>query len=149
MPKKAMIRLDKINGYPVSFYNSVEGLENGQFVSLKGLYGTDREAYNIEVATKTSTGMLALHGSVPMLYDERLMEYDFCLAQGKIGRAFVLERGDIFTIANTFGTGAIAKGDKLGIDATGKLAVAETVKVVEVLALEKFSGQDSLVLQYL
>lgn len=145
----SIIRLDKVKGYPVSFYNSIAGLENGQFLVLKGLHTGDREAYKVEKATNATTGTLVLHATVPVLYDERLLETDFVLNEGKIGRAYILERGDIVTIADTFGTGSINVGDQLGLDASGKLATAEEKKIVEVIAKEKFSGQNSLVIQCL
>ncbi len=143
----SIIRLDKVKGYPVSFFNTIDGLENGQFLVLKGL--KDREAYNVEKATKTTTGTLVLHASVPVMYDERLIETDFTLAENKVGRAYILERGDIVTIAKTFTTGDIAVGNLLGLDGSGKLSGTEEAKLVEVIAIEKFSGQDSVVLQCL
>lgn len=144
----SMIRLDKVKGYPVSFFNSIEGLENGQFLALKGLHTGDREAYAIEKATASTTGTMVLHATVPVLYDERLLESDFKLGEGKVGRAFILERGDIVTIAETF-AGAVAIGDKLGLDANGKLQKGQGAEIVEVIAKEKFSGQDSIVIQCL
>lgn len=147
MANKSIIRLDKVKGYPVSFYNSVANLENGQFIALKGLHTGDREAYAMEMATKASTGTIALHATVPVMYDERLLETDFALDVDKVGRAFILEKGDIVTINRPFIAGAVAVGDRLGIDANGKLAVAEESHIVEVIAIEKFSGQDSVVLQ--
>lgn len=152
----SIIRLDKVKGYPVSFVNSIANLENGQFLVLKGLHkggsklgaGTDREAYAIEKATKTATGTLVLNATVPFLYDERLLETDFVLKEGQVGRAYILERGDIVTIADTF-AGAVNVGDSLGLDANGKLSATETPKIVEVIAKEKFSGQNSIVIQCL
>ena len=145
----SIIRLDKVKGYPISFKNTVGELENGQFLSLKGLIEGDREAYEVEKATKSTTGTIVLHASVPVMYDERLMEQDFVLKQDAVGRAYIPERGDIVTIAETFGTGAINVNDKVGIDASGKLSTAETTKIAQVIAKEKFSGQDSLVLQFI
>ena len=91
----SIIRLDKVKGYPVSFYNSIGDLENGQFLSLKGLIEGDREAYEVEKATKSTTGTIVLHASVPVMYDERLMEQDFVLKQDAVGRAYIPERGDM------------------------------------------------------
>ena len=145
----SIIRLDKVKGYPISFKNTVGELENGQFLSLKGLIEGDREAYEVEKATKSTTGTIVLHASVPVMYDERLMEQDFVLKQDAVGRAYIPERGDIVTIAETFGTGTINVNDKVGIDASGKLSTAETTKIAQVIAKEKFSGQDSLVLQFI
>ena len=145
----SIIRLDKVKGYPISFKNTVGELENGQFLSLKGLIEGDREAYEVEKATKSTTGTIVLHASVPVMYDERLMEQDFVLKQDAVGRAYITERGDIVTIAETFGTGTINVNDKVGIDASGKLSTAETTKIAQVIAKEKFSGQDSLVLQFI
>ena len=145
----SIIRLDKVKGYPISFKNTVGELENGQFLSLKGLIEGDREAYEVEKATKSTTGTIVLHASVPVLYDERLLETDFVLKENAVGRAYIPEKGDIVTISETFGTGTINVGDQLGINASGKLASAESTKIVEVIAKEKFSGQSSLVLQFI
>ncbi|MGL5348276.1 MAG: hypothetical protein ACRDA3_13075 [Peptostreptococcaceae bacterium] len=149
-----LIRLDKVKGYPVSFYNNAgQALEGGMFLELTGLYNsgdiTDYEAYGVKLSTATPEGTVVLNTTVPFLYDERHLESDFTLAEGRIGRGHILERGDIITIAKDLVGGSIAVGAKVNYAANGKLVVAEGGTVAQVIAIEKFGDQDSVVLHIL
>ena len=144
-----VIRLDKVKGYPVSFENSIEGLEQGYFLELNGLSNGDYEAYAVSLAGAEPTNTVAIHASVVMQYDERLMEQDFVLANGKVGRAYIPERGDIVTIAESIFNGAVSVGDKVGHVADGKLGTAGSKKVAVVLDKENFGGQASVVIQFI
>ena len=128
-----VIRLDKVKGYPVSFENS-----NG-----------DYEAYEVELAKGTPENTVVFHASVVMQYDERLMEQDFTLANGAIGRAYIPERGDIITIAENVVNGSVDVGDKLGCVGEGKLGTSGATKIARVLAKENFGGQPSLVIDFI
>ena len=145
-----MVRLDKVKGYPISFYNNAgKALENGMFLELTGLYSngvTDHEAYGVKMSTETPGGTVVLHASVPHLYDERALESDFVLKQNEIGRAFILEKGDIVTIAKGLVTGSPTVGSKVNLAADGKLAVNVSGTFAQVIAVEKFGDQDSVVL---
>ena len=144
-----VIRLDKVKGYPVSFENSIENLEQGLFLELKGLSNGDYEAYEVELAKATPDNTVVFHASVVMQYDERLMEQDFVLANGKIGRAYIPERGDIITVAEAVVNGSVSVGDKLGCAGDGKLATNGATKIAKVLAKENFGGQASLVIEFI
>ena len=144
-----VIRLDKVKGYPVSFENSIENLEQGLFLELKGLSDGDYEAYEVELAKATPDNTVVFHASVAMQYDERLMEQDFVLENGKIGRAYIPERGDIITVAESVVTGSPSVGDKLGCAGNGKLATTGATKIAKVLAKETWAGQPSLVLEFI
>lgn len=144
-----VIRLDKIKGYPVSFENSIENLEQGVFLELKGLSNGDYEAYEVEVAKATPDNTVVFHASVPMMYDERLMEQDFTLGKGKVGRAFIPERGDIITIAENLVNGAVEIGGKLGLAGEGKLVGSAEGKIARVLDKEIFAGQPSVVIEFI
>ena len=144
-----VIRLDKVKGYPVSFENSIENLEQGLFLELKGLSDGDYEAYEVELAKATPDNTVVFHASVAMQYDERLMEQDFVLENGKIGRAYIPERGDIITVAESVVTGSPNVGDKLGCAGNGKLATTGATKIAKVLAKETWAGQPSLVLEFI
>lgn len=144
-----IIRLDKVKGYPVSFENSIDKLEQGFFLELNGLSNGDYEAYAVELAGDAPANTVALHASVAVQYDERLMEQDFVLEAGKVGRAFIPERGDIVTIAETLFSGAVAIGDKVGHVAGGMLGTAGAIKVAVVLDKEIFAGQPSVVIQFI
>lgn len=144
-----VIRLDKVKGYPVSFENSIENLEQGYFLELNGLSNGDYEAYAVSLAGAEPTNTVAIHASVVMQYDERLMEQDFVLAEGKVGRAYIPERGDIVTIAESLFTGSVSVGDKVGHVEGGMLATEGTQKVAVVLEKENFGGQPSVVIQFI
>jgi hypothetical protein len=144
-----VIRLDKVKGYPVSFENSIEKLEQGFFLELKGLSNGDYEAYEVELAKATPDNTVVFHASVVMQYDERLMEQDFVLKQDAVGRAYIPERGDIVTIAESLFTGSVSVGDKVGHVAGGKLATSGNQKVAVVLEKENFGGQPSVVIQFI
>ena len=144
-----VIRLDKVKGYPVSFENSIENLEQGLFLELKGLSNGDYEAYEVELAKATPDNTVVFHASVVMQYDERLMEQDFVLENGKIGRAYIPERGDIITIAENVVNGSVEVGAKLGCAGNGKLATTGETKIAKVLAKENFGGQASLVIEFI
>ena len=144
-----VIRLDKVKGYPVSFENSIENLEQGYFLELNGLSNGDYEAYAVSLAGAEPTNTVAIHASVVMQYDERLMEQDFTLKNGQVGRAYIPERGDIVTIAESIFNGAVSVGDKVGHVAGGKLGTAGSKKVAVVLDKENFGGQPSVVIQFI
>ena len=144
-----VIRLDKVKGYPVSFENSIENLEQGLFLELKGLSNGDYEAYEVELAKATPDNTVVFHASVVMQYDERLMEQDFVLANGKVGRAFIPERGDIITVAESVVNGSVDVGNKLGCVGNGKLGTNGATKIARVLDKENFAGQPSLVIEFI
>lgn len=144
-----VIRLDKVKGYPVSFENSIENLEQGLFLELKGLSNGDFEAYEVELAKATPDNTVVFHASVVVQYDERLIEQDFTLANGQIGRAFIPERGDIITIAESIVDGSPSVGDKIGCIGSGRLGTSGATKIARVLEKENFGGQPSLVIEFI
>ena len=144
-----VIRLDKVKGYPVSFENSIENLEQGVFVELTGLSNGDFEAYAVQLAGASAEKTVVFHASVPVMYDERLMEQDFVLGNGKVGRAFIPERGDIITIAESLFNGSVSVGNKVGLAGSGKLGASADKKIAVVLEKETFAGQPSVVIQFI
>ena len=149
-----LVRLDKVKGYPVSFCNNTgASIDNGLFLELTGLYEesgiTDYEAYGVKLASATPQGTVVLNATVPFLYDERLLETDFTVTNGMIGRGFILEKGDIVTIAKDLVGGSIAKNAKVNLAADGKLVVASAGTFAQIIAVEKFGDQDSVVLHIL
>lgn len=144
-----MVRLDKVKGYPVTFKNGLGStLENGLFLELKGL-ADDYEAYNVDLAGAAPTGTVVLHASVELMYDEKKLLQDFALENGAIGRGFILEKGDIVTIAESVVNETVSVGDKVKYAADGKLAKATSGAVAEVIAKEYFGEQMSVVLHWL
>lgn len=149
-----LVRLDKVKGYPVSFCNNTEAnIDNGLFLELTGLYENegvvDYEAYGVKLGTASPTGTVVLNATVPFLYDERALETDFTVTRGMIGRGFILEKGDIVTIAKDLVGGSIAKNAKVNLAADGKLVVASGGTFAQIIAIEKFGDQDSVVLHIL
>ena len=144
-----VIRLDKVKGYPVSFENSIENLEQGVFLELTGLSNGDFEAYAVQLAGASAEKTVVFHASVPVMYDERLMEQDFVLGNGKVGRAFIPERGDIITIAESLFNGSVSVGNKVGLAGSGKLGASADKKIAVVLEKETFAGQPSVVIQFI
>ena len=90
-----------------------------------------------------------LHASVANQYDERLMEADFVLKEGKIGRGYQPIMGDIVTIPVIEG---VAVGEKLGLGADGLLAKGGELVIVEALENINVPGaepQASMVIRFL
>lgn len=143
-----MINLDRVNGYPVIFKNTLsEELENSVILCAKELVEGEHEAYKVEKATDKSEGLIIVHASVPMQYDERLTEADFKLKVGEFGRGFVLEPNDVITVAESLATAVVVVGDKLGLSATDGGKLAKGGDMFTVIAKENWNGQPSLVLR--
>ena len=77
------------------------------------------------------------------------MEQDFVLGNGKVGRAFIPERGDIITIAESLFNGSVSVGNKVGLAGSGKLGTSADEKIAVVLEKETFAGQPSVVIQFI
>ena len=154
--KKKSIHLPKTEGFLLSVSQILVNQEDQNQLTieilkskLKGLSNGDYEAYEVELAKATPDNTVVFHASVPVMYDERLMEQDFVLANGKVGRAYIPERGDIITIAETVVTGSPNVGDKIGCVGDGKLANPGATKIAKVLAKENFGGQPSVVIEFI
>lgn len=151
----AIVNLDRIPyPYPVSVKCSeVKGLENGAFVEL-GEIGVDgqREVYAMEKLTGKAGKQLALHASSVLMYDEKLDERDFILEDGKIGRFYILSKGDIVTIARKFVETAAIAGDALEVKANSyelqKLTTSGKA-VARVIEVGQFCGQESVTIEML
>lgn len=101
---KTIVNLDKIQacyaGNIVSIKYDTGALENGRVVVLNGLADGEREVYNVTTPTDVTTQEVLLHATPEVLYEAGKTIGDFELAAGKIGRAFHLTVGDVFTITN-------------------------------------------------
>lgn len=154
-----IIRLDIINGNPRTFV-APQDLEQGMFLEIVGKapnvdlgVEADYEAYEVQLAgTNTKRGQLMLHASVANQYDERLMEADFVLKEGKIGRGYQPIMGDIVTIAKDLIAEEVAEGDELALGADGMLAKGTGLAVVEAIEEINIPGgepQASVVIRFL
>lgn len=91
------VRLDKIKATAhIESIVANADLLNGQFLAL-GALQADGEA-RLATPSGDVTKQLVFHASVPLTYEDRSNELDFVLKAGKVGRAYVLETGDIVSI---------------------------------------------------
>lgn len=110
----AVIRLDKIlNGHLESFKFATD-LANGTVVSLAAAQNADGTKTGAVVALGKTT---VLHASVPMGYDETLLEQDIVLKAGEVGRGYQLSVGDKITITNDGVTGTPLATSILAVEA--------------------------------
>lgn len=147
-----------VNPIPVTFINSVAGLERGLFLEIEGMAANnvwgggvdDFEAYKVKLASATTAkGDLVINTTVPKQYDERLEEKDFTMAEGAIGRAHYITTGDEYTIAKDLVSGVTKVGDEVELAANGKLAKKNTGTAIgEVVRIYTWNGQESVMIRF-
>jgi hypothetical protein len=144
-----------MNPRPVSIVAEVD-LERGLFVEIKGMAKNnlwlanedDFEAYQVALATAdTEKGDLLIHSTVPKMYDERLVEADFVLEAGAVGRGHYVTVGDEITIAKDLVVGAVEVGTELALDANGKLKVG--TGLAKVVKVYNWNGQESIMIRFI
>ena len=144
-----------MNPRPVSIIADVE-LERGLFVEIKGMAENniwlngedDFEAYAVELANAdTKVGDLLIHSTVPKMYDERLVEADFVLEAGAVGRGHYVTVGDEITIAKDLVNGEVEVGTELALAADGKLAVG--TGLAKVVKVYNWNGQESVMIRFI
>ena len=154
-----IMNMDRVvNPRPVTFINSVAGLERGLFLEIEGMAANnvwgggvdDFEAYKVKLATAaTKVEDLVINTTVPKQYDERLEEKDFVMAEGAIGRAHYITTGDEYTIAKDFVTGVTTVGDEVELAADGKLAKKDSGTAIgEVVRIYTWNGQESYMIRF-
>ena len=147
-----------VNPRPVTFINSVVGLERGLFLEIEGMVknnvfgggADDFEAYKVKLASATTkAGDLVINTTVPKQYDERLEEKDFAMAVGAIGRAHYITTGDEYTIAKDLVANVSAVGDEVELAANGKLAKKTSGTAIgEVVRIYTWNGQESVMIRF-
>lgn len=147
-----------VNPRPVTFINSVAGLERGLFLEIEGMAANnvwggganDFEAYKVKLASAaTKAGDLVINTTVPRQYDERLEEKDFVMAEGAIGRAHYITTGDEYTIAKDLVANVTAVGEEVELAADGKLAKKNTGTAIgEVVRIYTWNGQQSIMIRF-
>ena len=154
-----IMNMDRVvNPRPVTFINSVAGLERGLFLEIEGMAknnvwgggADDFEAYKVKLASATTkAGDLVINTTVPKQYDERLEEKDFVMAEGAIGRAHYITTGDEYTIAKDLVANVAAVGDEVELAADGKLAKKNTGTAIgEVVRIYTWNGQESVMIRF-
>ncbi len=141
MGNYAVVRLDNLSGQDVHadmrsvrIYDGTGAsankiaAENGVFVVPNGLEADQREIFKATLATTTSKPDNVLLVATPeVTYDERKPGLDdFTNEAGNAARAYVLRRGDIFSVtAAGFAGGTVpTKGSTVGFGANGKIAAS-------------------------
>jgi hypothetical protein len=148
-----MIRLDKVKAtaHLVNIVAETD-LYNGMVVALGDLR-PDGEGYNVSAPADVVKDMVVIVASVPIGHDEPDFEQDFVLKSGVVGRAYIPETGDIFTITDDMFDGAPAKGDIVEpvVDGTKlKTNATPTAKLqAKVIAKETLGGQTASVIEIL
>ena len=147
-----------VNPRPVTFINSVAGLERGILLEITGMAknntwgggADDFEAYSVKLASATTAkGDLVINTTVPKQYDERLEEKDFVMADKAIGRAHYITTGDEYTLAKDLVANVTKVGDEVELAADGKLAKkASGTAIGEVVRIYKWNGQDSVMIRF-
>lgn len=104
-------------------------IDNGNVLAISGLATGEREAYTgATPAVTTALGSLVLVAEPEVMYDERLRRLsDFYNLKDSKARAYVLEKGDVFSITKEGITGATAVSGDVG-------------KLVEVAAATKLKA---------
>ena len=154
-----IMNMDRVvNPRPVTFINSVAGLERGLFLEIEGMAANntwgggadDFEAYKVKLATAaTKVEDLVINTTVPKQYDERLEEKDFVMAEGAIGRAHYITTGDEYTIAKDLVSGVTKVGEEVELAANGKLAKKNTGTAIgEVVRIYTWNGQESVMIRF-
>ena len=154
-----IMNMDRVvNPRPVTFINSVAGLERGLFLEIEGMAennvwgggAEDFEAYKVKLASATTkAGDLVINTTVPKQYDERLEEKDFVMAEDAIGRAHYITTGDEYTIAKDLVANVTAVGDEVELAADGKLAKkASGTAIGEVVRIYTWNGQESVMVRF-
>lgn len=112
------IRLDKVKAtaHLVSI-KFATNLKNGCLVKL-GALATDGEAYTAVAVADVATDRIVLHASPELMYNADGLVSEYELVAGKVGRAYVLEQGDIITITDDNISGTTVVGQFVIPEAT-------------------------------
>jgi hypothetical protein len=104
-----IVRLDKIgaDNHIVSI-TCESDLANGTVVAL-GVLNSDGESYTVAAPADVTADAMVFHASVPMNYEVGTFEEDYILKAGKVGRGYILKKGDIVTITDDGITNATTK----------------------------------------
>ncbi|MCC0684075.1 hypothetical protein [Clostridioides sp. ZZV14-6345] len=144
-----IVRLDRLPyPNPISIKHKNETpLENGAFLGIKGFAQNERECYEVE-ALKDDSQLAILKCSV-LMHDERLDERDFVLKKDIAGRAYLPQKGEVYTIAKSHFDGDLVVGDKLEKKAaTYQLTKKTTNEAVAIVRkILSYEGQPSVMIE--
>lgn len=139
---------EEANGLERGLILCIDGhVENGIWLNAGD---EDFEAYKVRLAADGDKKEdLLIHTTVPFAYDERLGEKDFILKEGQVGRGHVIKTGDEYTLPLDFVQGVANVGDKVGLDANGKLVKDAPVVLGVVMKLYNWCGQESCLVRFI
>jgi hypothetical protein len=149
-----MIREDKVlNGHVVSVVVTDADVQNGDIIEV-GALRTDGEAYNATKAISNENGRIAVVCDPELGYADDMVDPDWTIKSGKMLRARIEERGNMFTTEQSRLAGISEVGKIANVDATtGKLKIDHTstgtALEVLVVAHERLAGKDVAVLEVL
>lgn len=133
----AVVRTDNLSGTKdgsklVTVQYSAD-IDNGNVLAIEGLASGEREVYTGSVPTvATELGSLVLVAEPEVMYDERFRRLsDFYNEANAKVRAYVLEKGDVFSVTKEAITGATGVSADVG-------------KIVEVAAATKLKAVATL-----
>ncbi|CEQ01726.1 Uncharacterised protein [[Clostridium] sordellii] len=155
MADKYILNEDKAKGSCVSF-KAHKALQRGALLEIDGMADSvlgkgDLELYKVKDATaETKRGNLLVNVAVPKMYDDKLTERDFEVANGEVGRGRNPEPHCVHTIAKELINGEPQAGWKLKLgdgkfdeDSVGTNAIAIVEEVLN------WKGQDSVRIRYI
>lgn len=148
-----IVRLDKVKGTAhLASIVCEEDLQAGSIVKL-GALNADGETYKVSAPVDvTADDQLVVVLPVTLQYKEPSTEGEFILKEGEVGRAYILEKGDILTYLDIFFTGATSKGQyAVPINGAFNLApitaLTGEVLAFKVIAKESLAGEPATVLE--
>lgn len=124
----AIIRLDNVqathDGSLLKSVNLTEALQNGSVVEIGGLKTGEREIHTTEKPKVTTTyyGILC---TPELMYDEKKQMDEFTNVTDKPARAFIPQKGDIFSATVEAFSATPAVGQAVELAASHVLAVAD------------------------
>lgn len=149
----AIVRLDRVNRpETISVLNTVDNLENGAFISVKELGANgQREVYKMGTIQGTATETIAMVNSDVVHYDNNKDERDTINMNGDVVRAYLLQRGEMYTIAKKHIHGTVNVNDvlegKSGGHLLAKVGSAPVKPIARVVEVTNYEGQDSIVIE--
>ena len=154
----AILRTDRVDYPEMRTVRVPKGkqLENGAIVKLGALEGRPEggEVYAADELTNEKGDVYALIAHDGHKYDDREDERDFVAKEETLVRAYLLKRGEIYTISKKAHiSGEVAKNDILEPKATSyqlqKCATPAdgTNLVAKVLEITTWAGQESVVIE--
>ncbi|MCI9976460.1 hypothetical protein JY742_10035 [Clostridioides difficile] len=153
----AYARLDIVNDKMSRHFRlGADDLENGAFVKITKLKGSnqDRDTYEVSKLTDGKGDEYGFIHHDGHRYDERDLGGDITVKAGELTRGYLFSKGDVITIDKKHIDGVVVAGDLLSPKAASyqlkKTDSATSVNIVAVVdTLEYFAGKECYVIRFL